>query len=193
MTADTLVTPPYLPRAAAPLDLVAVDGTWNAVTVPALWGRLVLDVLAERSGPVLEDPAADHLLWVIPPGGADGWPDATAAGVQVHRQGAELTVCALDGHWCGMRWLRVPTTRRWDTDARLLRLGLEWVAGPLADAQPIQVCVSCAAPTRAGHLLARNLGDTGSGYEVHACPTCWREMTRGGPGRHLHVMKKGPL
>ncbi|MGW3971240.1 hypothetical protein ACWEFD_18310 [Streptomyces ardesiacus] len=193
MTTAAMLRPPYLPREDTPLAMTAVDGTWNAVTVPANWGHLVLEVLAERTGPVLEDPAAGHLLWVIPPGGADTWPDATAAGVQVHGDGAELFVCGLDGYRSGMRWLRVPTTRSWETDARLLRLGLEWVLGPLGDAEPVQVCISCGAPTRDGRLLARHLGDAGPGWEVHACPGCWREISCGGVGRHLRVVRKGPL
>ncbi|MEV5551920.1 hypothetical protein AB0L35_38295 [Streptomyces sp. NPDC052309] len=192
MTTAALITPPYLPR-DAPLGPVTVDGTWNAVTLPLAWGDLVLDVLAERTGPVLVDPASEHLLWPIPPGAADNWPDATAAGVQVHREGAKLLVCGLDGYRSRMRWLHVPTALRWDTDAGLLRLAVEWIAGPLADAQPIQVCISCGAPTRAGHLLARGLGDSGPGFEMHTCPPCWREIARGGPGRHLRVVKRGPL
>lgn len=193
MTTTVVLRPPYLPRENERLGVVQVDGSWNAVTVPAAWGHLVLDVLADRSGPVLEDPAAGHLLWVIPSGGADDWPDATRAGVQVHRPGAELIVCGLEGYRTGMRWLRVPTSSRWDMDARLLRLGVEWVLGPLSDAEPIQVCIACGAPTREGHLLARSTGVSGPGWEVHACPTCWREIARGGPGRHLRVVKKGPL
>ncbi|WP_217164641.1 hypothetical protein [Streptomyces sp. AC512_CC834] len=193
MRTAAVLRPPYLPREDACLALVPVDGTWNAVTVPAAWGRLVLDVLADRSGPVLEDTAVGHLLWAIPPSGADAWPDVTVAGVQVHGDGAEVLVCGLDGYRCGMRWLRVPTTRRWDTDARLLRMGLEWVLGPLAEATAIRVCVSCGAPTREGRLPARHLGDAGPGWEVHACLTCWREIARGGPGRHLRVVRRGPL
>ncbi|MFJ4469638.1 hypothetical protein ACIP2X_19425 [Streptomyces sp. NPDC089424] len=192
MTTAAALRPPYLPREDVRLDLVAVDSTWNAVSVPATWGHLVLDVLADRSGPVLEDDASGHLLWVIPPGAADRWPDARAAGVQVHREGDELLVCGLEGYRAGMRWLRVPTTRKWDTDTRLLLPALEWVLGPLAEAQAIQVCVSCGSPTRDGHLLARSVGIAGPGWEVRACHTCWREIARGGPGRHLRVAKAGP-
>jgi hypothetical protein len=193
MSTATLLAPAYLPQDGARLAAVTVDATWNAVTVPADWGRLAWDVLAERSGPVLDDPSADHLAWIIPPGGADDWPDATAAGVRVHRQGAELVVCGLDGYRSGMRWLRIPTPRCRDTDPRVLRLALEWIVGPLGDAEPIQVCISCNAPTKRGHLLARHGGDSGPGCQLYACPPCWREIARGGPGRHLRVVQKGPL
>ncbi|MEV0016726.1 hypothetical protein [Streptomyces tendae] len=184
---------PYLPGSGQPVGLVTVDHQWNAVTVPALWGRLVWDVLAERSGPVLEDTAAGHLMWVIPPGSADRWPDATAAGVHVHEAGAELLVCGQDGHRCGMRWLRVPTTQQNETDARELRTALEWILGPLTEAEPVQVCISCGAPTRHGHLIARQPSSAGPDKEVHACPGCWREISCGGVGRHLRVVRKGPL
>ncbi|WP_411092347.1 hypothetical protein [Streptomyces sp. 049-1] len=183
--------PAYLPPGTV-LDLVAVDSSWNAVTVPVLWGHLVLDVLADRSGPVMQDENGGHLLWIIPPGSADAWPDARTAGVELHREGSRLLVCGLEGYRAGMRWLRVPTTRQRDTDARLLRLGLEWVLGPLAEAQAIQVCVSCGAPTRDGRLLARSTGLAGPGLEVHACPSCWREIASGSPGRHLRVVRQGP-
>jgi hypothetical protein len=193
MTAAALTRLPYLPEPGQPVGLVTVDHRWNAVTVPVLWGRLVWDVLAQRSGPVLEDRAAGHLLWVIPPDSADPWPDATAAGVRVHQAGAELLVCGQDGHRCGMRWLRVPTTQHHETDARELRTALEWILGPLAEAEPIQVCVSCGAPTRRGHLLARHVSSAGPDKELHACPACWREIARGGLGRHLRVVRQGPL
>jgi hypothetical protein len=186
------VTPAYLPE-GRPLGLVQVDDTWNAVTVPASWGRQVLDILGIHSGPVMEDQPDGRLLWVIEAGGADSWPDATAAGVEVHRAGAELLMCALDGYRCGMRWLKVPTRQRWTTDAELLRLAVEFVVGPLAEAQPIALCLWCAAPTRHGHLLGRYQSDAGAGGELYACEPCHRATAQGGTGRHLRVVRQGPL
>ncbi|EFL32645.1 predicted protein [Streptomyces viridochromogenes DSM 40736] len=153
MATAALMAPPYLPQ-YGPLDLVAVDGTWNAVTVPARWGPLVLDVLADRSEPVLEDPAAGHLLWPVPPGSADTWPDTRTAGIQVHGQGAELLMCGPGGHRDVMQWLRVPTRRHWATDADPLRMAVEFVVGPLPAAVPIQMCTWCGTPTRAAACWA---------------------------------------
>lgn len=78
MTAAALSLPPYLPG-GGPLGPATVAGRWNAVTVPVAWGHLVLDVLADRSGPVLAHPGTGHPLWPVPAGTADEWPEARAA------------------------------------------------------------------------------------------------------------------
>ncbi|MGW1539814.1 hypothetical protein ACWCPM_06025 [Streptomyces sp. NPDC002309] len=79
MTPTLAVRPVYLPS-SAPVDVATVDGSWNAVTMPCDWGSLVWDVVAERSGPVMEDLIDNQLLWVIPPGGADCWPGRHSRG-----------------------------------------------------------------------------------------------------------------
>ncbi|AWW43209.1 hypothetical protein [Streptomyces cadmiisoli] len=145
MTTAAVLRPPYLPRKDIPLDLVPVDGAWNAVTVPAAWGHLVLDLLADRSGPLLEDETGGHLLWVIPPGAADRWPDAPAAGVELHREGDELLVCGREGYRSGMRWLRVPTTSRWDTAPGCCAWAWNGCSGPSPGRRRYR-CASPAAP-----------------------------------------------
>lgn len=192
MSTAIALSPAYLPVGQS-LDLVEVDDTWNAVTVPAAWGRQVLDILGIHCGPVMEDQPDGRLMWVIEPGGADSWPDATAAGIDVHRAGAQLLVCALDGYRGGMRWLRVPTRQRWTTDPDTLLHAVEFVAGPLAQAQPISLCIWCGAPTRHGRLLGRYLAEAAAGGELYACEPCWQSTVRGGTGRHLRVVRQGPL
>ncbi|GAA3369778.1 hypothetical protein GCM10017744_090860 [Streptomyces antimycoticus] len=118
--------------------------TWNAVATPNTWGYHVLANLAGRNGAVLEDPTRPQMVWFIKSGGADGWPGAHKMGVMVYRTGDVLTVPWLNGYRCGSRWLRTPTEQLLFTDPGMLRMALEEVAGPLADAEQLD-------ETGAGH------------------------------------------
>jgi hypothetical protein len=195
MTPVTVVSgmAPYLPWCGAPLDTVPVDEAWGAVSMPTAWGRLVWDVLAARSGPVLEDRAVARMLWPILPGAADGWPDASAVGLTVHRPGDLVTVCGPDGYRDVLQWLRLPKSRHWATAGDLLLTAVEFVVGPLADAVPVHVCAYCGTPARSGRLLGWRYEQSGPGGELFACPACWAEIARGRSGRHLRVVKKGPI
>ena len=63
MTAAAL-TPALLP--AAPIELVDVGETWAALSIPSDWGRQVLGVLGDKSGPVFDEPARLHLVCLLP-------------------------------------------------------------------------------------------------------------------------------
>ncbi|MGV9557567.1 hypothetical protein [Streptomyces sp. NPDC003401] len=184
---------PCLPWHDAPLDLIPVGGTWSAVSMPTAWGRLVWDVLAERSGPVLEDCVTARMLWPIRPGDADGWPDGSLVGLTVHRPGDLVTVCGTLGYRNVMRWLRVPAARHWATEGALSRAAVEFVVGPLAEVAPVQVRAYCRATTRHGRLLERVYQQSGPGAELWVCSPCWTSALRGGPGRHLRAVREGPL
>ncbi|MEJ8654695.1 hypothetical protein WKI65_43355 [Streptomyces sp. MS1.AVA.3] len=191
-TEATEPAPHYL--ASRPIDTIQVDDTWSAVTVPASWGALVLDVLGDQSGPAFMDPVYRYMSWIIPPGGAADWPDALDVGVDVCNTGDWVTVPGPEGHPSGTRWLRPPTDGQL-TDPTTLRAALEWIIGPLADAAQlgfVEVCRYCGTPTRDAMVVSVYHSPSGSGHVSYACRSCHHDTANGGDGRHLRVVRKGP-
>ncbi|MER6145918.1 hypothetical protein ABT174_38910 [Streptomyces sparsogenes] len=180
----------------APIGIRTADDTWNAVAVPDDWGHHVLKTLGHHSGAVLRDPTRGHLVWFIPSDGADAWPDARQMSVFIHRAGAALAVPGVKGGRDGTRWLQQPSKRRGFTDPGTLRLAVEHVAGPLADAEvlgPMRVCCCCGKLTRDPvpvddwESISYGLGRT-----AFACRPCWSGTPRSGDGRHLHLVREAP-
>lgn len=189
------MTAPYLPPGGAPLGHVQIDQSWTAVSVPSVWGGHVLDVLGDRSGPVMEDPALRLLTWPLPSGGGATWPDASAAAITRHGPGEFLLIPGLNGYRDGTRWLRPPAPGRLFTDPDLLRMAIEFVAGPLEEAArlgTLTVCRYCGAPTRDVVLVEEFTAASGGGYQWHACQRCWLATLHGEDGPRLRVVKAGP-
>lgn len=107
--ATAAASPAFLPEGS--IGLVRVAPTWAALSVPGDWGRQVLDVLGDQTGPVFDEPARLHLVWTLPADGASDWPDAKAAQVVRHGHGDLLLVPGPDGYHDGTRWLRSPPAR----------------------------------------------------------------------------------
>ncbi|MCK8677989.1 hypothetical protein [Streptomyces lichenis] len=184
---------PYLPPAGQ-VAWVEVDERWSAVSLPGMWGSLVVDVLADHAGPVLEDPAVLRLIWPLPPGGAEHWPDASGGGVVRHRIGDGFLVPGPGGYHPGTRWARHPNSCSRYADPALLRAGIEAVAGPLADLGalgPLVVCASCRTPTRHSADSTWRESLSGPGASSYTCRSCWADQCRGGPGRHLRLVRGG--
>ncbi|MEU9964739.1 hypothetical protein [Streptomyces malaysiensis] len=158
-----------------PIGLRRADEHWNAVAVPTTWSRLVLANLAGRNGAVFEDARFRHLVWVIPSGGADDWPEAHGMGVIVYRTGEQLAVPGLGG-FHGSHWLRTPSGQLLFTDPDELRTAVEKVAGPLADAEqlgPMVVCCYCNTPTRDSKIINTWTSPCdGSVHNDYACRGC---------------------
>jgi hypothetical protein len=187
-------TPPYLPPDDLPVGLVKISASWTAVSVPSDWGALVRDVLGDQCGPVMEDLGLRTLAWPLPAGGGAQWPDAQAAGVAWHGPGEDFLVPGLAGHHVA-RWVRPPTADRQFTDPELLRVGIEFVAGPLEEAAalgPVAVCRYCGTPTRDALLVDSWDSLSGPGWAWYACRPCWSDTVRGGDGSHLRAVKQGP-
>jgi hypothetical protein len=185
-------TPAFLPDER--IGLVRVAPTWAALSVPADWGRLVLDVLGDQTGPVFDEPARLHLVWILPADGASDWPDVRAAQVVRYGHGDLLLVPGPDGYHDGTRWLRSPLDLPRYTDPHVLRAGIEFVIGPLEEAAalgPVRVCESCRTPTRRGRLTEEFMGPSGPPYASYACPRCWTAAAVGGEGRHLRAVRRG--
>ncbi|MGW7517830.1 hypothetical protein ACWGJ2_19805 [Streptomyces sp. NPDC054796] len=53
--------------------LVAAGRWWDAVQMPSYLGERVLTRLGQRSGPVIRDPYAHYLHWLVVPGSAEPW------------------------------------------------------------------------------------------------------------------------
>jgi hypothetical protein len=191
---ETAPYPAFLPDER--IGLVRIAPSWAALSVPADWGRQVLDVLGDRTGPVFDEPARLHMVWILPADGAFDWPDATAAGVVRHGGGDLLLVPGPDGYHDGTRWLRSPLELPQYTDPHVLRGAIEFVIGPLeevAELGPVVVCQSCRTPTRNGHLTEVFVGSSGPLYPSYSCSRCWAATATGGQGRHLRAVHRGPL
>jgi hypothetical protein len=186
--------PVFLPTDAR-IDLIDVGGTWAALSVPSDWGRQVLDVLGDEAGPVFDEPARLHLVWMLPAGGAADWPDARAAHVIRYGPGDKILVPGPAGYHDGTRWLRSPMEPPTFTDPHVLRAGIEFVIGPLEDVAalgPVVVCQFCRTPTRNGRLTEEFVAASGPYIASYACPRCWRSTVAGGEGRHLRAVHRGP-
>jgi len=173
--------------------LVKVDETWAAVSVPCDWAPIVRAVLGSRGGPVYCDATTSHWVWPVPAGGAAGWPDLLRLGVPRYGPGELLLIPGKTGH-NGTAWVHPPTAERAFTHPVLLREALEFVLGPLDEAVnlgPVVVCRSCGAPIRDAVLIESFESPSGPGWDWYACRPCHQEMLRGGPGRHLHIVRKG--
>jgi hypothetical protein len=183
---------PFLPDER--IGLVPVARTWAALSLPADWGRQVLDIVGDQAGPVFEEPARLHLVWILPGDGAADWPDVTAAHVHRYGHGDRLLVPGPDGYHDGTRWLRSPLELPQYTDPHVLRAGVEFVIGPLEEAAergPVVVCQHCRAPIRSGHLTEEFMGPSGPPYASYACPRCWTAAAAGGERRHLRAVRRG--
>ncbi|MFT9479736.1 hypothetical protein [Streptomyces sp. Mo3] len=182
MSAAALAT--LLPDQA--IDLTRADENWNAVATPDGWGRHVMDVLGDSTGAVFEDPVLQHLVWIIPPGGADDWPAAPPLNITLYRAGDRLNVPGLNGSRCGTRWLHPPQADWLFTDADALRQVVEGVVGPLneaADMAPAQVCRFCTTITRDAAVIEVWESINGLRRISYACQTRWRDT--GGSTGHL--------
>jgi hypothetical protein len=176
------------------IGLVTVAPSWAALSLPADWGRQVMDVVGDQAGPVFEEPARLHMAWILPGDGAADWPDASAAGVVRYGHGDLVLVPGSDGYHDGTRWLRSPLELPQYTDPHVLRACIEFVIGPLEEAAalgPVRVCQSCRAPTRNGHRTEEFIGPSGPLYSSYACPRCWAMTASGGVGRHLRAVHRG--
>lgn len=186
---------PYLPPTGQ-VAWVEIDEGWSAVSLPGMWGALVVDVLADAAGPVLEDPSCFRLIWPLPPGGTADWPDASGGRVRCHGIGDGFLVPGLGGYHPGTRWVRPPDGRRpVFTSPVLLRAAIEAVAGPLAELHargPLVVCSSCRATTRDPARWTWRESLSGPGMSTYTFRACWADLCRGGPGRHLHLVRGGP-
>jgi hypothetical protein len=192
--ATTAAAPDFLPTDTL-IGLVVVGDTWAALSIPSDWGRQVLDVVGDKSGPVFDEPARLHLVWLLPPGGAADWPDAKATRVIRYGRGDRLLVPGAGGYHDGTRWLRSPLEPPLFTDPDVLRAAIEFVIGPLEEAAvlgPVVVCQFCRAPTRDGHLTDEFMSPSGPLYRSYACPRCWSITAAGGEGRHLRAVHRGP-
>lgn len=190
MTALAVKAPPYLPD--APVQLLRVD-EWAALGMPSDWGRLVLDALGAEAGPVFEDAALCHLVWVLPPGGAADWPPAQNNAVHRFAPGSLLLVPGLAGH-LGTCWVRPPLDGPL-TDPHRLRVEVERILGPLdgaAELPPVVVCRYCRRPTRQGRVEADLPMFDGPDVLRWACLPCWRRIQAGCTGRHLRIVQGPP-
>jgi hypothetical protein len=180
----------------APIGIRRADDTWNAVATPDDWGHQVLKTLGHHSGAAMKDPTLGHLVWFIPPGGADSWPDAHQMSVFVYRAGDVLTVPGFRGWHDGSRWIHRPSARRTFTDPGALRMAVEHVAGPLADAEalgPVWVCCLCGRLTRDPVPVdSWESVSNGRRRTSWACQPCWSGTSQGGDGRHLHLVCEAP-
>ncbi|BAU86939.1 hypothetical protein SLA_6070 [Streptomyces laurentii] len=171
-------TPPYLPAPSTRSALMGVDERWSAVRVLSHWSHLVLGALGAlgaQGGPAFEDLGLCHIVWPLPPGGADDWPDATAAGVLPTEPGERLLVPGLKG-MPGMPWLHPPAAERPFTDPGVLRRAVETVIGSLEDAGalgPVAVCHECGAATRDAELVAFTPQMCGPGWSTYECRSCY--------------------
>jgi hypothetical protein len=184
---------PFLPVGST-IDWVEVGGSWAAIDVPEGWGRQVMDVLGAQNGPVYND-GRRRLVWILPAEGGADWPDAMAASVIRYGPGDSVFVPGPASRHSAIRWLRSPLGPPEFTDPDALRTAIEFVIGPLEDAAvlgPVEVCLYCAAPTRDGRLVDEVGGVSGPVIPLYACPKCWSNTVKGGEGRHLRAVRRGP-
>jgi hypothetical protein len=91
----------WLPITNTRVQAVRCGHVWDAVCVPASCGEVVLRLLGDRSGALIEDLWARLMYWLVRPGTADAWPDWPE--VQLLGEACWLTVPGLlcDGslHW----------------------------------------------------------------------------------------------
>lgn len=154
-----------------------------------------MDVLGDKGGPVFDEPARFHLVWILPTGGAADWPNAKAARVFRYGPGDKLLVPGSDGYHDGTRWLRSPLELPLLTDPDVLRAGIEFVIGPLEEDAvlgPVVVCQFRRARTRDGQLTEAFISPSGPIYSSYACPRCWDITVAGGAGRHLRAVRRRP-
>ncbi|MEU6061060.1 hypothetical protein [Streptomyces sp. NPDC047097] len=116
-------SPPYLPPAGQ-VAWVEIDGRWSAVSPPGTWGALVLDALADGTGPILEDPAGFRLIWPLPSGGGADWPDGSGGGGVRHDIGDGFLIPGPGGFHPGSRWVRHPDAHGGFTDPGTLYYGV---------------------------------------------------------------------
>ncbi|MEV4974469.1 hypothetical protein [Streptomyces scopuliridis] len=193
MTAANENRLPRLP--AEPIETVTIPDSWNAVTLPSVWGGHVLGILGIRSGAVLEDAFVRKTVWFIPPGSAAGWPETGALGLHVLTTGSHVTLAGPGGFRDDLVWLRSPLTTSPLTDGGDLRAAIEYTVGPLDKATalgPVWACRYCGAPVRDAHLVERIESLNGYGWASYACDPCWNTTVRGGSVRHLHAVQEGP-
>ncbi|MFJ1580435.1 hypothetical protein [Streptomyces sp. NPDC088182] len=184
---------PHLPS-EAPVALVTIPDSWNAVTVPATWAAHVLDLLGNRSGACLEDDAYRQMMWFIPPGTAADWPDTGSLDVRVQGAGTHVTLAGPNGHSPTMRWHRTPGPAPL-TSAHELRRAIERIVGPLKRAGelgPVRSCRYCGKPVQGGILLGRMEAASGAGRSWYSCAQCWFDTGGACPGHHSHAVQGGP-
>ncbi|MEE4543688.1 hypothetical protein V2S66_17130 [Streptomyces sp. V4-01] len=176
-----------------PVELLRVDATWSAVSLPTSWAEYALKLVGAHAGPVFEDPHLSHHVWILAPRAVNHWPDLSEIGVTVHGPGGRLLVPGEDGCHDGTRWLRPPANRPL-TDPELLRAAVEQVVGPLEDAAaagPVVLCAHCGTPMREGHRLSWFVGASGPYRATYACTRCWiAEIAGDSPRRHLHAVRQ---
>lgn len=194
MTGPGRKAAPYLPPSEVCGEQMEIT-TWAAVSVPSAWGPLVRDALGDECGPVMEDAPFRTYAWMLPAGGGADWPGARAAGVIWHGPGEQFYVPSIPGRPPVTYWVKPPTVERQFTDPALLRVAIEFVTGPLAEAAtlgPLVVCRYCGTPTRDGLLTESVVGASDGGYEWYACRPCWAATVGGGDAPHLRVVKRAP-
>ncbi|MER8160217.1 hypothetical protein [Streptomyces sp. NPDC094472] len=181
-------------RPEGPIGIKYADGTWNAVAAPNDWGRCVLDILEDRTGAVLEDTALRHLVWFVPPGGADGWPTPEPLRLTVYRAGDGLLVPRLNGYRGVNVWLRTPKANGLFTEPNRLRSAMEKVVGPLEQdvvLVSVVVCQFWATPTRDAQVIdAWESFSNGAPHVRYACRRCLNAT--GGDCVHLLAQQQGP-
>ncbi|MER6719904.1 hypothetical protein [Streptomyces halstedii] len=117
------------PNAAAGPRLAPAGKDWDAVRVTRFLGLQTIERLGPHTGPVIMDPAARAMFFLVPPGTTQAWtdlPQATALG-----DTAYVVLPASDKQTPpGPYWLIPPQQLLADT--RALREALETVLGPRA-------------------------------------------------------------
>lgn len=114
--------PRWLCSYSRDVRIVPAGRWWSAVRVPAALGTLVLELLGDRTGAVIEDGYGGIMYWLVPPGDAA---DRRLPGGQVLGRGSHVAVpppSRTSGP--GLYW-RVPLSHdSYRTDTARLRAAL---------------------------------------------------------------------
>lgn len=109
---------------AVDCSLLAAGVDWDAVRIPRSVGVGCLAILGDHSAAVVEDPRESALYWFIGLGESAGWDVARTRPLGVRQY---LVVPPLHRvHGPGLHWRIRPVEGRLITDARALRMAVEY-------------------------------------------------------------------
>ncbi|MCG6497592.1 hypothetical protein [Kitasatospora sp. A2-31] len=118
-------------RTGAGPVLLPAGHRWDVLSVPARLGRPALDVLDSGfCGPVLTDPSAESVGFLVPVGTAARW---VGTGVRTAGRGTWIVVPHPERRSRGVRWLVPPDGSGRLNDPVLLELALHEAAARLTD------------------------------------------------------------